>query len=178
MVPAPWFDWDGDLWPEAAAFLDAVRKGAAGWNDANPDNSMVYEWNDQLVLGLDVSDRDRRTVLRTLRVDYGPQGLVLGEDETGQFVSELTPQQHEFRRIGHGDLGPADLGRMAADWFQTQLERPIELAEWHGWTYWYREYRLADSGRTLCWLANGNKPKRDLGPPDQVWAVVIKSTES
>lgn len=177
MSGSPWFDWDEDLSEEAAAFLDAVRNIAASWRDADPIHSMVFAQDDDLVLGLDVSDSDARTVMRTLRVDYGASGLVHGEDETSQFVTPLTPQRHEYRQIGHGDLTPGELGRIAADWFRTEMIRPIELAEWHGRTFWYREYRLADSGRTLCWSADGNRPKRDLGPPDHVSAVVTRAKD-
>lgn len=167
-----WFEWEDDLPPEVEAFLEAVRAEAERWTDTDPLASQVYELEAGFVLGLDVSDLDRKVGLRTLRVDYRPAGLVYGDDETYQFDDALTPAQHEYGELARGSRSPADLGRAAAAWLRQQMLRPIELLEWQRPGYWCRRYRLADSGRLLSWSAKDNQLRPDLGAPDRVSAVV------
>lgn len=168
MDRSEWFEWEAELPREAEKFLDTVRSEAERWLDADPTNSQVYKWEDFLVLGLDVSDRTRNRVLRTLRADYGPSGLTYGEDETYQFATDLTPKQHEYGHIDHGNQTPADLGQIAAAWLRTQMVRPIELAVWQRPFYWCTQYQLMDTGRWLCWSAKGNQPRSSLGLPDSI----------
>jgi len=167
-----WFEWEEDLPGEVAAFLVAQRAEAECWTDADPLDSQVYELADGFVIGMDVGDRERNCGLRTLRVDYGPAGLVYGEDETHQFDGALTPAQHEYGQLDRGGRSPAELGRAAAAWLRAQMVRPIELVEWERPGYWCRRYRLAGSGRWLAWTAADNRLRPDLGPPDRVSAVV------
>lgn len=169
---AKWFEWEEALPREAEEFLEALRAEAEGWLDADPLASQVYDLEDGLVLGLDVGDRARNIGLRTLRIDYGPSGLVHGEDETHQFDGSLTPAQHEYGTLERGGRSAADLGRAAAAWFREQMVRPIELDEWDWPGYWCRRYRLADSGRLLSWSAKDNQLRPNLGAPDRVSAVV------
>ena len=100
---AKWFEREEALPREAKEFLEALRAEAEGWLDADPLASQVYDLEDGLVLGLDVGDRARKVGLRILRVDYGPSGLVYGEDATHQFDSNLTFKQHEYGTLDRGD---------------------------------------------------------------------------
>jgi hypothetical protein len=171
MSGAEWFESENDLSAEAAGFLEAVRGAAQHWLDADPLESQVYIHESDLVLGLDVCDRDRNCVVRTLRCDYSNMGLVYGEDETGQFVTPLTPKQREYGYIDHQNRSFTDLGRIAANWLREQWARPVELLEWKRDIYRCRQWRLADTGRNLCWSSTDHHPRSDLGSADQISAV-------
>jgi hypothetical protein len=150
-------------------FLAALREEAVAWHDADPLNSQVYDRPGYfLVLGLDVCDRDRHQVLRTLRVDYGPRGIAYGEDETQQFATALSPSHAEYGEVSRPEASPSDLARLAARWLRAQMLRRIELLEWIDGDYWLRRYRLADTGRSLCWSAANNTPRSALGKPTRV----------
>ncbi|NKB56475.1 MAG: hypothetical protein GKS00_09075 [Alphaproteobacteria bacterium] len=172
---AEWFECDDELPNELADFLQAARVEAEHWNDANSAHSQVYIWDDRIVLGMDVCDLERSSVLRALRADYGASGLVYGDDETHQFTTDLIFKQPEYRHIEHNTQSAANHGRTAVTWFRSQMERPIELLEWKRfgfWGYWRRQYRLADTGRLLSWSAKGNNRRTGLGNPNRVIPVV------
>ncbi len=166
-----WFEWDGELPSDTSTFLQSLRAAARQWTDADPRHAQVYQRADRLVLGLDVPDCARRKVVRNLRIDYGPFGLIHGEDETGQYVTELTPAQDEYGCLAHAGKSPADLGRAAAAWFRREMARPIELLEWQRLFYWYKEYRLTDTGRSLCWSAKNDERRPNLGAPRRAFKV-------
>ena len=167
-----WFEWEDELPATVEEFLSAIREEAERWSDANLLDLQIYEWDDRFVFGLDVCDCAKNLVLRTLRFDYGPFGLVYGEDETKQFATGLTEKQHEFGSLDHEGRSPADLGKAAATWLRTQKVRPILLDEWERADYWCRCYRLADSGRKLVCSAKGKRLRPDLGPPDRTRKVI------
>jgi hypothetical protein len=171
MSGAEWFEGGSDLPAEAARFLDVVRAEAQRWRDADPLGSQVYLHGSDLVFGLDVFDRDHNCIVRTLRCDYSSAGLVYGEDETGQFVTPLTPKQHEYGHIEHQGKSFTDLGHIAANWLRDQWARPIQLLEWKRDNYRCRQWRLAETGRNLCWSSSSSHLRQDLGSPDHIFAV-------
>ncbi len=91
---AVWFEWHDPVTPEVGEFLSALRQSASTWSDADPLDSLVYEFPGQfVVVGLDVCDRERGGVLRTLRLDYGPLRVIYGEDETQQLLPPSVPRK-------------------------------------------------------------------------------------
>jgi hypothetical protein len=167
-----WFDWDDGLPGDTSHFLTVVRAEASRWEGADPDDSRVYMHGDCLVLGLDVCDRVRHVVLRTLRIDYGASRMACGEDASGQFVGNLTGSEDESGSFDREGRTSSSLGTTAACWLFEQMIRPIELEVWEYPDYWYRRYRLADTKRPLSWSAARNAPPaRKLGPAHQITLV-------
>ncbi len=118
-----WFAWDCQFPNETGTFLQNLRVAAGRWSDADPRHARVYQRADRLVLGLDVPDCARCKIVRNLRIDYGPFGLIHGEDDTGQYVTKLTPAQDEYGCLAHTGRSPADLGRAAAAWFRQCAQK-------------------------------------------------------
>lgn len=88
---------------------------------------------------------------------------------------------HLLDNGGHGDdlsiggvrLGPAEAAAILAEWFDTQLRRPVQLAEWSGGERRViaADWRRADTGRRLAaegsWLRRRRAPTRVIAvrPP-------------
>jgi len=127
----------------------------------------IDTWVDrpQLVTSLDINDDARKTVLRTLRVDFDGARIWGGNDPTGQLASELDPDDPDW--FERGDCStPEECAETAAAFFKKQLERPIDREEWDVGTLLQCRWTLADRGRGL--LTTGI-PDR---PPDRVVRVI------
>lgn len=164
---ADWFPWDEEMSSGNQSFLTAVRKEAIEWADADPAESQVY-FETHLILGLDVCDQDSGGVLRTLRADYFRTYALMGEDETGQFVTPLTTDRNAFYEIQLDSPHPEKIGRRVARWLRYELSRPIELRRWQVRDWAMDQWVLADTNRVLVSRSTDNRRRPVPCDPDSI----------
>jgi len=71
-----------------------------------------------------VSELPWGDILRTLRIDFEGRRVVLGEDETGQLVTELNPKRADVT-VREDSGGTAEFfADVAADWVERELRAP------------------------------------------------------
>ncbi len=132
-----------------------------------PPHVDVWVDHPQLVTSVDVSDKVHDIVLRTLRVDFdGARAHVWGgNDPTGQLVGELDPTDPDWFDRDDGST-PEACAEIAAAFFKSQGERPIDREEWADGTAVKCRWILVDVGRAL--VTSAGIPTR---PPTQVLRV-------
>jgi hypothetical protein len=170
MSVSEWFEWEEAVSPNLGVFLTQLREHASSWIDLDPLDSQVYALEEGLTVGLDVSDLDRYIVVRTLRVDYTPSGVVCGEDRTYQFMGMLDRSCHEYHQVLSAPDRPSEAAGEVAAWLYREACRPVELREWRNADDSFKRYCLADSDRRLCCSGNPYLPVR-VGPPTAIYTV-------
>jgi hypothetical protein len=165
-----WFEGSAPRSEAEAEFLAALRTHAANWQlDVGPEHTGVL------------------TALAPLYVDVEVPGLPQGNNKTtvlqGGYWTDASTQlvlqaewgdTHLLDNGGHDDdlsvggvrLGPSEAAAILANWFDTQLRRPVQLDEWIGAEEGLlaAHWRLADTGRPLAaegsWLRRKRAPTR------------------
>ena len=125
---------------------------------------------DRVVIAVTLTDRERRLALRTLRADYVGPHLLLGEDETQQFATDLDPARPGVTLVTEGR--PQDLADAAADWLEREMARPVVRHEWMAPGREGVVWAQADNDRELVWSTPGNtRVGRMVGPPEKTTLV-------
>ncbi|WP_265595144.1 hypothetical protein [Haloferula sp. BvORR071] len=172
--PSEWFEIGHYRSAAEQAFAETLRDRAHAWRipGSSPDHTLVGRGgDDRLVLALDISDQESKVCLRTLRIEFDGTGVVLGEDETGQLVTDLDPTLPDvFARRDSGGT-PALFASFAADWVEQELRRRIERHEWTRDGFCHRRWLFADTGKSIVWSDSCNTPRSNLGPPDRIIVV-------
>jgi len=124
-----------------------------------------------LVIGVDVSDNECNCVVRSLRVDFNGERVLCGDDETSQYVTDLSPDGPGVATYER--QSPATLADLAADWLERELARKIVRQEWNKWRFKRRVWLFADTGQKIMFSDSANKRDRlFVGEPDR--SVVIE----
>lgn len=165
MVPvfAPRFDLGRCNNDAEAAFVQALhtRAEAGGWYaDSWPQD-------DRIIITVDISDPERKCILRMLRVDYAGGAVAFGPDETYQLVTDLDPRRPGVVVLDGRPV--VELAAAAADWLEREMSRPVARHEWDGPGFSRRVWVLADTGEELVYSDSANAGRRPgLGPPNRV----------
>jgi hypothetical protein len=161
-VHAPRFDLHECNSEAEREFIETLHSRAAahGWHADG------WPRDDRVVVTIDVSDREFKFSLRTLRVDFDGLVMLAGRDETGQLASDLDVGRDDV--VSMRDRAPHALADAAADWLEREMARPIERCEWDRARFHHRLWRYADTGEELVWSDSVNQKRPSLGPPDRV----------
>lgn len=121
---------------------------------------------------MDIYDDINHSGLRSIRIDFTEASLLVGEDETHQYVSRLradNPKVKEYQKTEHTTI---QLAKITADWLSYELSREIELREWITESFHHRRWVLVDTNQDICMSDSKNIFRRnDLGSPDKVMIV-------
>lgn len=130
----------------------------------------AYLWDDRIMLAVCLIDLDpaHNRVLRDLRIDFFGQYVLCGDDETGQYATDLDPT-HSDVVIAEGT--PLELAEFAADWLEREMKRVIVRHEWIRPQFTCRLWVLTDTGVALVASDSENKSRSKLGPPDRITKV-------
>lgn len=171
-----WFEVESYRTEQERAFVAAIRKRANDWGDLDvwADDSFTQRREDRLILALDLVDRERHSVLRTLRADYDETGVVVGPDPSGQLVGGIDTSRGDAV-VHRGGGTPESLADIVADWMENEMRRPIERHEWQRQRLFRRlrfhRYVLADTGESLGSSYPDNRPRSQLGSPNRIVVV-------
>ena len=169
MSTEPILEWFDVLPPFEEEFLAALREHAQRWPGLGiqADHTMVFMEETMLVIGVDISDPDFNSILRTLRADLYPDKVVCGHDPTYQFVGVLDPACPDY--VVHSASEPRTLAELAASWFESELRRPVERHEWRiGNCHHVRWKDLStDSYFMLRDATRTRRTESELGPPQR-----------
>jgi hypothetical protein len=127
-----WFeeDEDDDLSDDERAFLAALRKRAAAWS-CGPEYSKIVcpgDGCDQWRAVLDVCGQQERVGLIAVGVIFDGAHIRAGEVHN-QCCYPYPPDQSRVKTLE--DSGsPEYLARVAAEWFERILARPVERRAW------------------------------------------------
>ena len=170
-----WLERDSSETAAERAFLDGLEERARSWGSLglDRDDVMVLGGHDgTLAVGVNVTDREQRCVLRLLRVDFDGAAIACGEDETHQFVTDLHAGCDGFTGwVGFG-CSPRELAGPAADWIESELRRPIERLEWRvGFFGRHIRYVLTDTERVILWSDPQNKYRQLTTQPRSITVV-------
>lgn len=158
---APRFGIDDGRMAEEAEFVWALHRPAESgdwYADAWPREHC-------LTLTVCPSDQETNGILRTLRIDFFGDRVLVGEDETQQLATELdVGRSGVYSMVG---ASPDALAEYAADWLELELSRPIDRQEWETPAFRHWRWVLADTGDVIVVSDSRNQPRTELGPPDR-----------
>jgi hypothetical protein len=167
-----WFDGAVPRSDDEAVFLATLRVEAARWGlDVLPEHTssltvLVPLYVDIDVPGLPIGT-DKKTILQGGYWASGPAGLALQAEWGDDHLLDAGGNDDDLR-MGGVTLSPVEAAMTLANWFSTQLRRPIERAEWvdADGTVVASHWRLADTGRSLAaagsWLRRRSVPTRKM----------------
>lgn len=154
---------------EEREFMTVLNSRFAEWEKfgiGDGDFFMFYD-RDILSLGIEIY------TFRDLRIDFTGIAVLMGKDETSQYVTRLyeyDPAVIVYERFDHTI---SQLAEIAADWITYELSRKIELREWITESYHHRQWILADTNEILTVqnLRGLRRSTEALGEPAKVTVV-------
>ena len=179
-----WFEIERENCPNEATwtFISALCEHSSEWIalGISPQNGFFQADDGLITLGISISDEERRCIVRDLRIDFDGSRVVMGEDETHQYVTDLVPGERGAVEHRLHDAAPHDYAQLAAAWLATETRRIIERHEWHRLTYRHTKWMMADTGKCIVWSDTHNEKRSDLGPPTHVTVIHprLRPTES
>lgn len=146
---------------------------SASENYSFEDHDFLLFYDDDVVtIAFDICDDINNSVLRSLRIDFTETSLLVGEDETHQYVSRLNADNPNVKEYQKTDYTTTQLAKIAADWLSYELSREIELREWITESFHHRRWILVDTNRPISMSDSKNIFRRDgLGHPTRVTVV-------
>lgn len=159
---------------EEREFMTILNSYAAEWKPFGV-------WGEDLFLFYDRGDLSLGICIysfRDLRIDFTETSLLLGEDETHQYVTKLNPNNPQVKVYQKADYSTAQLAEIAADWITHELSRKIELREWITDSYHHKNWVLIDTNCVLSVSDSKNVFRRDLGEPTKVMVVYSGEKEN
>jgi hypothetical protein len=153
---------------EEREFMTALNARAAEWKlfGMYEDDWIMFYDGEVLSLGVYIYS------FRDLRIDLTETSLLLGEDETHQYVTKLNSNAQGVIEYNKTDYTTAQLAEIAADWITHELSRKIELREWITDSYHHKNWVLTDANRVITISDSKGKFRRDdLGEPTKVTVV-------
>jgi hypothetical protein len=167
-----WFDGAAPRSDDEAEFLTTLRAEAARWAlDVLPEHTSALTGFVPLYVDIDVPGlpigANKQTVLQGGYWARGPAGLALQAEWGDAHILDAGGNDDDLR-MGGVTLSPVEAAMILANWFSTQLRRPIERAEWvdADGTVVASHWRLADSRRSLAvagsWFRRRRVPTRNV----------------
>jgi len=107
--------------------IDRVANGfqrrAARWQEIGVrPYHLLFQWEcGILTTAVDIDDRERRAIVRTLRADYDGARVLVGVDETGQLVTPLIDEHDGTRSYDVRGETPEAIGQMMAEKLESRL---------------------------------------------------------
>src|ERR1043165_1188645 len=98
-----------------------------GWT---PDDIHAEFDHGVLMIGVDVSDAQCHSSVRSLRAEYDGRRVLVGDDPSGQYVRPLDEQDPRVCAYDVLAASPEAVGRAIADRLGLELQRPIYREEW------------------------------------------------
>lgn len=167
-----WFDGAAPRNPEETAFLSALRDEAAAWDlDVTPDDTssltvLVPLYVDVSIPGLPQGS-NKSTNLQGAYWARGPAGLTLQAERGDSHLLDAGGNDDDLS-LGGVNLRPEQAASILANWFTTQLRRPIDRIDWidSAGNAIASEWRLTDTGRRIAsegsWLRRRRAPARKV----------------
>ncbi len=160
-----WFPGEGRSRDEEV-FLGELRRlaGTDGLVDAVPEDTTLHVWDGTLVVLVDPPGLRNNPMEPTLEVvvHLGPNPILASGWETNGYLADACDPMdlHAVERSPHA------FARLAYDWLDAELRRPLEQATWRSrWGGTVSVVRYADTGEPV-WGHLGRRQRNR--PPDQV----------
>jgi hypothetical protein len=158
-MTAGWFEWNGALGAAEQAFIDELRRRAAGWTGI-PRSGWIDVPDDggPLLVAFDISG----PAVHLLTIGVCFDGRTLRGDRLHSQLFTLPDEPTDLALTATGE--PDELAAVAAEWLEAILRRQIVRYDWthDGRVYAYL-YLFADTGDMLVAMHN-----RELCPPGQL----------
>lgn len=176
----PWFEGGEPRSPDETRFLERLRREAALWPSLGirQQDTDVLTVLTPLYVGICLPELPSGSGnLTTLQAGYwtgGSTGLVLQAEWGDTYLLEGSNSEDSIR-LGGTELHPEDAAELLAQWFASQLCRPVERAEWLGaqGAIIANEWRLTDTGQALATSGSWRQRRR---PPNHT--VTVRSYSS
>ena len=152
---------------EEKEFLISLLAHANEWFEfglTDQDCYLMYD-NSALTVAFDICDFERSVVLRCLRIDLTETGLLLGFDDSMQYVCPLSADNPDVKSYQRAEYTPKDFAEIAAKWLVSELSRKIERRELRSGSVHHQQYVIEDSNQPLSWSDSENKKRYGLGTP-------------
>lgn len=159
---------------EEREFLTSLYGYASVWEKYGfEDDDWILFYDDNIVtVALDIYDDINHSGLRSIRIDFTETSLLVGEDETHQYVSRLNADNPNVKEYRKTEYTTTQLAKITADWLSYELSREIELREWITESFHHRRWVLVDTNRHISMSDSKNIFRRDgLGHPTRVTVV-------
>lgn len=152
---------------EEKEFLTVLIAHADEWFKVGLTNQDCYLIHDEstLTVAFDICDFEMSVVLRCLRIDFTGQSLLLGYDDSMQYVCPLSADNPDVKLYQRTEHSLKDFAEIAAKWLLSELSRKIERREWRIGSILHQQYVVADTNQPLSWSDSENKRRYGLGTP-------------
>lgn len=159
-------------------FANALVIHASKWTEfgISSRDGLLHFGEEFFTIAIDVSDQTKPCILRTLRVDYYGDKILLGDDETGQLVTKLDSSWRNVTTHIDVDGTPESFAKIAAAWLEKEMARIIERHEWrsHNWfgkKWCHQHWIFQDTGQGMIWSDTQNQKRTDLRAPYKITVV-------
>jgi len=153
---------------EDREFLTALCSYSDNWKKYGfHDEDFLYFYHGE-VLSVAFDICAHKQVLRAMRIDLTETNLLLGEDETAQYISTLNPNNPEVKVYLKADYSITELAELSAKWIDFELSRKIELHEWINFRFHHRQWIMADNHKIIMWSDSKNILRKLLGKPTNI----------
>jgi hypothetical protein len=154
-------------------FLTALFANASQWSELGVTNDCCYinYWDETLMIAFDICHRNARQVLRSLKIDFTGESILMGETGTNLFDSKFSYTDLNIKTSKEIDASPSALANLAAEWLLWEFSRKIMLKEWITLFYHHKQYEMADTKMLLSWSDSHYKKRLWLGSPNRVTIV-------
>lgn len=166
-----WFEVHGQLSQKQHDFLEALLPYAPRWEalGVSPLDVLTQVSTFLLTVALDVSAGNH--VLRTLRVDFDGQCVLMGEDETLQLVTDLNEQNPEVLVHKSENASLEEFADVAGQWLERELKRVIVLHQWMDSQGRHRKWILEDVGHCIVQSDSTDQNSDGWGMPESTTMV-------
>lgn len=152
---------------EEKKFLATLLAHADEWFEfglTKQDCYLIYD-ESTLTVAFDICDFEKSVVLRCLRIDFTESSLLLGYDDSMQYVCPLSADNSDVKSYQRAEYTTNDCAEIAAKWLVFELSRNIERREWRTGSVLHQQYVIEDSNQQLSWSDSENKKRYGLGTP-------------
>jgi hypothetical protein len=152
---------------EEKEFLTALVAHADEWFEfglTDQDCYLIYD-APTVTVAFDICDFEKSVVLRCLRIDFTGSSLLLGYDDSMQYVCPLSADNPDVKSYLRAEYTPKDFAEIAAKWLVVELSRKIERREWRNGSILHQQYVVEDTNQPLNWSDSENKKRYGLGTP-------------
>jgi hypothetical protein len=118
-----WFELDGSETEAQRQFVVAFVSRAMTWEPLgiHPYHFLLQFSGAIVTVAVDIDDKQRKAVARTLRADFDGHGLACGDDETMQLSGGFDRRRPVMERHETAE-SPQFYASVAADWIEQQLQ--------------------------------------------------------
>lgn len=89
------------------------------------DDFWMFYHDNILTVAFDIIDENANVVLRSLRIDFTETSLLMGRNETFQYVSALDTNNPDVKKYKKTEYTTIQLAEIAAQWVSQEISRKV-----------------------------------------------------